>query len=203
MHGDMELVAQDPERYVGADDVIDCTARSVVALAVELRASHLGEVDYARAAFEWVRDRIAHSVDVSDPRVTIKASDVLREGVGLCFSKSHLLVALLRAQGVPAGLCYQSLQGDQADERMLHGLAAAYLDGGWHRLDPRGNKPGIEAELSLGDERLAWSADPSRGEIDYPTIFVVPAAEVVAALRGSDDALALCADGLPSELVEV
>jgi transglutaminase-like putative cysteine protease len=201
----VELVAQDPERYLGADDVIDHTAPGVVALAAELRASHPEAADYARAAYEWVRDSVAHCVDVGDPRVTVSASDVLREGVGLCYTKSHLLVALLRAQGIPAGLCYQRLQGDtaqgdMADDHMLHGLVAVRLDGGWHRVDPRGNKPGVDAQFSLGEERLAWMADPARGEIDYPTVYVTAVPEVLAALRAHDDALALCAGGLPSGL---
>jgi len=42
--------------------------------------------------------------------VTCSASEVLREGTGICFAKSHLLAALLRAVGIPAGLCYQVYQ---------------------------------------------------------------------------------------------
>lgn len=44
--------------------------------------------------------------------VTWRASDVLRRGTGLCFAKAHLLAALLRAVGVPCGLCYQVLRCD-------------------------------------------------------------------------------------------
>ncbi len=196
----MRLVVGTPDLYLGADDVVESADPGVVALAAELRLSHPDDVGYARAAYEWVRDTVVHSVDADDPRVTVSASDVLHDGVGLCFAKSHLLVALLRAQGVPAGLCYQRLYDDSTDGHMLHGLVAVHLDGGWHRLDPRGNKPGVDAQFSLGAERLAWTADPAQGEVDYPAVYATPAATVIDALRGSDDALALCASGLPSDL---
>ena len=62
---------------------------------------------FTRAAFEWVRDSIGHSYDVSDPRITLSATEVLEHRVGLCYAKSHLLAALLRAEGIPTGLCYQ------------------------------------------------------------------------------------------------
>ena len=50
----------------------------------------------------FVRDEISHSWDVQDKRVTISASDVLREGVGICWAKANLFAALLRVNGVPA-----------------------------------------------------------------------------------------------------
>jgi len=75
-----------------------------------------------------------------------------------------------------------------------------YLAGAWHRLDPRGNRPGLDARFDLVVERLAWAADPAAGERDYPRLYVEPAAEVVQALPGADDALELCRNGLPSSL---
>ncbi len=61
----------------------------------------------------------------------------------------------------------------------------------------RGNKPGVDAQFSLGVERLAWPVDESRGELDYQVIYESPPAEVVDALRAVDDILT-CA--LPAEL---
>ena len=138
------LCASDPDDYLAADPVIDYEHAAVAALAQTLRRDHPGETGLAEAAFEYVRDLIGHSVDAQDPRVTLSASDTLREGVGLCFSKAHLLTALLRTQGIPAGLCYQSLTDDGV-VFSLHGLVAVHLEGAWHRQDARGNKPGIDA----------------------------------------------------------
>ena len=194
----MILSARDPADYLAGDDLVDIADVGVVALAASLREEAPSDADFAHAAFEWVRDQVAHSLDAQDPRITVSAAEVLSGRVGLCFAKSHLLVALLRAEGIPAGFCYQRL-GD-GDTFVLHGLVAVYLAGGWHRQDPRGNKPGIDAEFSLTGERLAFAVDPARGELDYADVLVRPDPGVVAALRGSPDALDLCRSGLPSAL---
>lgn len=185
----MDLIAGQPDEYLGADEVIETTAAQVVALADRLRTAADDDVAFARAAFEWVRDEIAHAGDVGDPRFAVSATDVLADGSGWCYAKAHLLAAVLRAGGVPTGLCYQWLT--DGDGFVMHGLVAVHLAGGWHRQDPRGNKPGVAAEFSLDEERLAWPVDPEQGEIDFPEVHVVPAAGVVAALRRAELAIEL------------
>lgn len=184
----MVLEAADASRYLGSDALIQSDAPGVVALARDLRDAHPTDSAFARASFEWVRDNIAHSYDAQDPRVTLAASDVLRETVGLCYAKSVLLAAMLRAQGIPAGLCYQRL-GSPADGWVVHGLVAFWLDGAWHRQDPRGNKPGVDAQFSLGDERLAFEIDSDRGEVDYRRLYISVAPEIVAALTPATNIL--------------
>lgn len=197
-HVPMEMQSRDPLSYLRADNVIQSDSPQVAILASELRAQHRDDIEFVRAAFEWVRDRIQHSIDVGDPRVTITASDVLQQGVGLCFAKSHLLTALLRSQGVPAGLCYQRLK--DGDSFIIHGLSSAYLDGNWHRLDPRGNKPGVDAQFCLDQEQIAWQADPGIGEVDYPQVYRTPARGVLEVLQSADNSLILCETGLPSAI---
>lgn len=192
------LEAATPGAYLGGDEVIQTGDRAVRALARELRQQAGGDVSFAKTAFEWVRDQVAHSYDVHDPRVTLTASEVLEQRVGLCYAKSHLLTALLRSEGIPTGLCYQRLAHD--DGHVLHGLVAIYVDGAWHRQDPRGNKEGIDAQFSLGAEQVAWQADGVLGEVDYPRIFTSPAQCVVDTLRGATDVLSLYDNGLPTEL---
>ena len=82
----------------------------------------------------------------------------------------------------------------------MHGLVAVYLQGRWHRQDPRGNKPGVNAQFSLTSEQLAWPVRAELGERDYPQLLVSPHPDVVQALRGATDVLALCRGGLPSDL---
>lgn len=195
----VDLRTSSPADYLDADPVVDHDHPSVAGLAARLRAAHPGDGAFSRAAFEFARDQVAHSWDVQDPRVTLSASRTLAEGVGLCFAKSHLLAALLRAQGVPVGFCYQRLSDDDG-AFSLHGLVAVHLEGAWHRQDPRGNKPGVDAQFSLGTERLAWPVRPELGERDYPVVLAAPAPVVVEALRGATDVLGLCRSGLPSEL---
>ncbi|MBO0844632.1 MAG: hypothetical protein J2P22_04365 [Nocardioides sp.] len=85
---------------------------------------------------------------------------------------------------------------------MLHGLVATYVDGAWHREDPRGNRPGIDAQFSTNGERLAYDVNADAGEIDYQTVYTRPAREVIDALSTAADVLELCRDGLPSELTD-
>ena len=84
----------------------------------------------------------------------------------------------LRANNIPAGLCYQRLRRDASPGFSLHGLSAAFLPKyGWYRLDPRGNKPGIDAQFAPPHEQLAWSADASAGEEDLPGVWAAADAD--------------------------
>ncbi|MFA6970158.1 MAG: transglutaminase family protein [Gallionella sp.] len=115
--------------------------------------------------------------------VTCKASEVLIHGTGYCYAKSHLLAALLRANAIPAGLCYQRLTIEtDGPPYCLHGLNAVHLERhGWYRIDARGNKPGVAAEFCPPTEKLAFPiADAS--ERDFPEIWAEPLPLVVKAL---------------------
>lgn len=182
--------------------VIDSDTPAIRGKALELAADLEGDIDQARALFEWVRDAIPHSWDIQSRTVTCKASEVLDEGTGICFAKSHLLAALLRAAGIPAGLCYQQLRRDpDYGDFTLHGLNAVYLDSRekWVRVDPRGNIPGVNAQFSLDEESLAWPSNAEAGEFIHETVFVDADPAVVEFLESSDDLLEHWAD-LPSKL---
>lgn len=143
----------------------------------------------ARIAFEIARDDIFHSFDTKHPLVTINAEDVLKSSEGICFSKSHLLVALLRGLSIPAGFCYQRVLRVPTDENSgfaLHGLNAIYLrEYGWFRVDPRGNKPGVNSQFSIEPEQLAYTIHPHLGEVDYPTVYAKPLDSVIQSMQES------------------
>ena len=171
------------QRYLEASEFIDCAHPAIAAKAAELARGGGSDEDVARRCFEFVRDEIKHSVDYQMNPVTCKASDVLRFGTGFCYAKSHLLAALLRANGIPAGLCYQRLTIDSGGPPYsLHGLNAVYLQQhGWYRIDPRGNKPGVAAAFLPPREQLAFSLlDPA--ERDLPGIWAEPLPSVVTVL---------------------
>lgn len=174
-------------RYLAPSKYIDFDSPEVRALAASLAARANSEHELVRAAFEFVRDEIRHSSDFKLNPVTCAASDVLKHKTGYCYAKSHLLAALLRANGVPTGLCYQrlSVRGEGAPY-CLHGLNAVYLkDVGWYRIDPRGNKPGVNAQFRPPQEALAFSIG-SRNERDLPEIWAEPLPLVVQVLESFD-----------------
>jgi len=178
------------DAYLASSEWIDHDHPAVAAKARELAAGVRDAELVAQRCFEFVRDHIRHSWDYRDDPVnpvTCKASDVLQHATGYCFSKSHLLAALLRANGIPAGLCYQylSLEGCGAPYT-LHGLNTVYLEAfGWYRIDPRGNKPGVDAQFCPPLERLAFPADDGVGERDYVANLAEPLPEVVGLLTRS------------------
>ena len=181
------------EPYLRATPIINWTHPAVQALAQSLAAGQASPAEIAQQCFTWVRDQIAHSVDYQLNPVTCVASDVLQARTGFCYAKSHLLVALCRANGIPAGLCYQRLQGDaQQSTYCLHGLVAVMLPlYGWYRLDPRGNRPGINAQFTPPIEQLAFAIEQP-GEADLQAVYPDPLPIVVAALQSAPttDALA-------------
>lgn len=167
-------------RFLRATEVVDHDHPVVRARALALGADD--PTESARRLFEWVRDEIRHAADCRVDTVSCAASEVLTAGAGLCLAKSHLLAALLRANGIPAGFVYQriSFRG----RFVLHGLVAVHLPNiGWYRCDPRGNKPGVNAQFTPPAERLAFSTGPE--VIEVPGIFAEPLPEVVRALRES------------------
>lgn len=187
------------DNYLGASRLID-----VGHPAVQDCAQSFGEREVVQAVYEFVRDQVAHSWDIQSHRVTARASDVLQYREGICYAKSHLLAALLRARGIPCGLCYQKLTlGDTPETGYcLHALNAVYLADArrWIRLDARGNKPGIDAQFSLTDERLAFPVRAPMGEQEYAEIYAEPPAPIVQALATYSDCLQMYQNGLPTDL---
>lgn len=177
-------MAENMDPYLESTPVVDWTHPRVKAKAGQLADGCKDDVEKARWVYEWTRDEIKHSSDFALNPVTCSASEVLEYGTGYCFAKAHLMVAMLRANGIPAGFCYQRLRTDGPDPAFgLHGYGAAYLPGfGWYRLDPRGNRPGLTARFSPPDEQLAFAAN-QEGEWNDPKIRPEPLPLVVAALR--------------------
>lgn len=162
------------EKYLISSEYIDWQDADVFAQAKELASGFSEPEDIARRCFEFVRDEIKHSWDYKQNPVTCKASDVLKYGTGYCYAKSHLLAALLRANGIPTGLCYQRLTITDIPPFCLHGLNAIYLkDIGWYRIDARGNKQGVSAEFCPPIEKLAFPI-VTQGEANLPEIWAEP-----------------------------
>ena len=180
--------------YLQSSDIINYQHPTVQACAKDLTQGLSDPFEVTQRCFEWVRDTIRHSLDFRLNPVTCTASEVLEAGTGFCYAKSHLLAALLRANAVPTGLCYQRLSiNEDGAPFCLHGLNAVCLpDIGWYRIDA-GNTSGIDAQFIPPQEQLAFSlAWP--GEADLPEVWPEPLPVVVASLRTHATYEALAAD---------
>ena len=193
----------DINKYLTLDKVIDYDKEAIKNLSDSLFSQAEDELAYIKAAYEFVRDQISHSADAGEDIITCAASEVLQAGHGICFAKSHLLVALLRCKEIPAGFCYQKLilDDDTAPVLIYHGLVGVYIKefDSWVRLDARGNKEGVNAQFSIEEERLAFSIRPELGEVDDYTVYPNPDKKVLKRLQKYETRTQLWED-LPTEL---
>lgn len=172
------------KEYLASTEIIDWENSAIVELAQQLATGCESEEAIAKNCFEWVRDEIRHSFDYQMNPITCRASEVLQYKTGYCYAKSHLLAALLRANSIPAGFCYQRLSiNDQGAPYCLHGLNAVYLpEIGWYRMDARGNREGVNAQFALPQEQLAFKIQFAE-EADFPAILPEPLPIVIEALQ--------------------
>lgn len=172
------------KQFLEATDIIDFTNPKVAEKAHELAQGCSSDTEIAKRCFEFVRDEIRHTGDAGKGTTTLRASEVLEQGQGWCYAKSHLLAALLRANGIPTALCYQRLSCSEYVEGIycLHGLNAIYLkEFGWYRVDARGNKEGIDAQFNPPHEKLAFEL--GENEYDLSDLYAEPLDAVIEALR--------------------
>lgn len=174
------------DEYLEDKGLVDVS--NVKDFALSLVSSCADDISKSRTLYYFVRDEIKHSADIGENPVTRSASDVLKNGHGICFAKSILLVALCRSAGIPAGFGYQKLILD--DENfpwlVLHGYVFVYLDAKWIKLDARGNKEGINAEFSLAEPVMAFKIRPESGEVDENINHTYPVDSVVACLMNNN-----------------
>ena len=137
--------------YLAVTEIVDADHPAIKSQARSIVGFAEIDVDQARCLFTWVRDEIPHSKDIGVETVTCRASEVLEHRTGICYAKSHLLAALLRSIGIPAGFCYQLLCKDPPHTGMeLHGFNGIYIKslGKWLCVDARGNTGAIDAQFN-------------------------------------------------------
>ena len=146
------------EEYLIETPSIDYMNFNILEKVQELKNQSNDNLDYIKRSYIFVRNDIPHSWDIKIEVVSRTASEVLENKTGICWTKSCLLAALLRANGIPSGISYQLLtRADDASEGyMIHALNTVYLKdfNKWIRLDARGNKENINACFSLDEETL-------------------------------------------------
>lgn len=171
------------DQYIAQCTIINCGHETILQKASQLACGSNSKLEIAKRCFYFVRDEIKHSWDYQTGPVTLTAADVLHHGTGFCYAKSHLLAALLRANQIPTGLCYQRLTIENNQPPFcLHGLNAIWFEEfGWYRVDARGNNKNVSADFCPPKEQLAFPIVAS-GEIDLPEIWPSPINEVIHCL---------------------
>lgn len=200
-----ELIIKDTsEEYLSVSKYINWNDDRILSKAKEFKIKFPYDISLIKAVYEFVRDKIKHSWDVQDKRVTKSATEVLEQGVGICWAKANLLAALLRACGLPAGICYQRLTlGDVPKTGFcIHVLNAVYIKSldRWIRLDAKGNKTGVDAQFDLEQERLAFPMRKDLGEVDYGIVYANPSEKLIQVLEENTDVLYMYLNCLPDNI---
>ncbi len=120
----------------------DFNHAAVSSLAKKLAGDGIDAGKIAQAVFKHVRDNIRFGFDL----VQVKASQTLEKGYGVCWNKALLMVALLRANQVPARLASNPVQREfmkpvmgeacqTLPETINHCFAQVHLDSDWICVD--------------------------------------------------------------------
>lgn len=112
------------EKYLKATPLLDLDHPRIKELIHQKDWNRLDEVEKVKQIYNFVRDEIKFGYNTCD---TINASEVLTDGYGQCNTKATLLMALLRAVGIP-----NRLHGFTIDKKLQKGA----LDGIWYALSP-------------------------------------------------------------------
>lgn len=130
--------------YLAQTKMLDFNQPSIQTLITQQNWQELSHYDAIGAIYNYVRDDIKFGYNIDD---RLSASAVLRDGYGQCNTKGTLLMALLRAVGIPTRFhgftIFNELQRGAipnyifslAPKRIIHSWVEVYLDGRWLNLE--------------------------------------------------------------------
>lgn len=190
--------------FLKEDEFVDYSSEIIQEKAQQLFENISSDMEKARIAYEFVRDQIPHSFDVKATIITAKASEVLKHRTGICYAKANLLAALLRSQKIPSGFCFQhlTLADDDSLGYCVHCYNAIYVDNLWIKVDARGNKPGVNAQFSLGQPQLAYPPQKEYDEYYWKGIYANPHSDTMRMLQEATS-LQDIIDHIPDYVTEV
>jgi hypothetical protein len=197
----MKLIQRNKDAaYLQHDKYVDFDNPMVADKAMELTKSCKSVYEKIQAVYYFVRDDIAHTWDAKDSVITISASDVLENKTGVSYSKANLLAALMRANGIYTGFCYQRIKRFSHDDKLaIHALNAVYEPDlrRWIRLDARGNNYEFNADFSLNESQLGYPIRPELGEFEFEDLIAVPLPSTMAVLERSTNAIKMYYNDMP------
>ncbi len=134
---------------------------SIQSAAANLKAGQSDLLAVAQRTFHFVRDQFPFGFDLYQR----KASEILKQGYGVCWNKSLLLVALLRCNRIPAQFGSISVKSTfvkpairtwqlLANHPFHHCIAKAYLNERWiYRCKSRGDSIEVSNHWEVPNDR--------------------------------------------------
>lgn len=114
-----------PSRYCFPEDFFDFVVQQFPGLRGGPRVA---------AMVEWIGQNLTYDAFATQPSTT--ASDSFKARRGVCRDYAHVLIAMLRAVGIPARIV--SAYAPAVTPQDFHAVVEVYLDDGWHLVDPTG-----------------------------------------------------------------
>ncbi|MGY3670879.1 transglutaminase-like domain-containing protein (plasmid) [Marinovum sp. KMM 9989] len=112
----------------------------------------------------WVSRNFTYDAAASFAGTT--ATDSFASLAGVCRDYAHVLIALVRAAGLPAR--FVSVYAPDVVPQDFHAVVEVYLDGGWHIVDPTGMARSPEiARICAGRDAADVSFLTSYGWLDF------------------------------------
>ena len=132
------------DRYLKCTDMLNYDAPEIVELIDAHGWRDLDEYDKIGAIYDFVQNEIVLGYNKYD---NISATQVLKDGIGQCNTKATLLMALLRAVGVPCRLhgtkvtkvfqrsLMPKIMAKLAPEYIVHSWAEVLYNGEWLSME--------------------------------------------------------------------
>lgn len=132
------------EVYLAPSGMVDINHSSIQQLVKQHNWQSLEPYQAIGEIYQFVRDEITFGYNRDDG---ISASQVLKDGYGQCNTKGTLLIALLRAVGIPARFHGFTIDNELqkgaipnylfflAPKRIIHSWVEVYYDGRWLELE--------------------------------------------------------------------
>ncbi|MGI6083886.1 MAG: transglutaminase-like domain-containing protein [Acetivibrionales bacterium] len=174
--------------YLENSDIIDSDHPLVAQIAEQLTNGHKDNLSKARVIYKFTRDHIFNSFDINATSVTITASEVLDKGHGVCFARAHLLAALMRASGIPAGFCYQIRYYNDLERLVAHGFNGVYIQelDNWVRIDASMHVDADDWNFDPFKDSTVRSVQEDIGESDDYIVYHSPSKKLLKAMYVSD-----------------
>jgi hypothetical protein len=111
--------------YLKETEILNFSDPSIQSLVKKKKWIKMDTIEKVKSIYNFVRDDIEFGYNISD---SITAAEVLEDGYGQCNTKASLLMALLRASGVP-----NRIHGFTIDKALQKGA----ISGIWYMLSPK------------------------------------------------------------------
>lgn len=111
--------------YLKETPILNYSKHAIQSLIKERKWMELDTIERVKSIYKYVRDDIEFGYNISD---NITATEVLEDGYGQCNTKATLLMALLRATGVP-----NRIHGFTINKALQKGA----ISGIWYKLSPK------------------------------------------------------------------